>query len=137
VLDVNRLLYAFGTAWRFSPLGSFGAELIGGSDDAQQSGSPYGNSKFGGRLSLSLPVGQAGQFYAAAGSLESDYDGLFFGGPRKDTQLTSLVQVEFFNVMTDGLSIIPRLRYVDNDSDVALYKYTRYEIGLLFRWTPR
>jgi len=137
VLDVNRLLYALGTAWRFSPLGSLGFELIGGSDDAQQSSSPYGNSKFGGRLSLAFPVGQSGQFYAAAGSLESDYDGLFFGGPRKDTQLTSLLQIEFFNVITDGLSFIPRFRYVDNDSDVALYDYTRYEIGLLIRWTPQ
>ena len=39
--------------------------------------------------------------------------------------------------MTDGLSIVPRLRYIDNDSDVSLYDWDRTEVGLLIRWEPR
>lgn len=137
VLDVNRLLYAAGATYRFAPLGSVGVEMIGGNDSARQGGSPYGNSKLGGRIFLTTPVGQDGQLYVSTGSLTSDYDGLFFGASRKDIQLTSMLQVEFMNVFTDGLSLIPRLQYIDNDSDVSLYDYDRTEIALLMRWIPQ
>ena len=136
VLDVDRLLATVRASYRFSPLGSFSFDLIGGQDDERQSGSPYGNSKFGGRLSLNAPLGDNALFLAA-GVLTSDYDGLFYGVPREDDQLTALLQVEFRDVMSDGLSLIPRIRYVDNDSDVALYSYDRVEIGLMLRWMPQ
>ena len=137
ILDVDRFLYTIGGSYRFSSRGRFSLEVIGGSDSERQAGSPYGNSKFGGRLSFNAPVGEAAHLFASIGSLESDYDGLFFGVPREDTQLTSVLQLEFRDVMTDGLSIDPRLRYVDNDSDVSLYDYDRTEIGLLIRWVPK
>jgi len=137
VLDVNRLLYSAGVTYRFSPLGSVALEAVGGSDAEQQTGSPYGNSKSGGRIALTLPVGQSNLLYASVGSLTSDYDGLFFGTTRKDTQLTSMVQIEFRDVFTTGLSLIPRIRYIDNDSDVSLYDYDRTEATLLMRWTPQ
>jgi hypothetical protein len=35
------------------------------------------------------------------------------------------------------LSLIPRIRYIDNDSDVSLYDYDRTEATLLMRWTPQ
>jgi len=136
VLDVNRLLARFKASYRFSSLGSFSIELIGGQDDAQETGSPYGNDKFGGRLSLSAPMGDH-SLYLAAGLLTSDYDDVFYGVPREDDQLTATVQVEFRDVMTEGLSLIPRVRYVDNDSGVALYSYDRVEVGLMLRWMPQ
>ncbi len=122
---------------RFGPLGSFGVEIIAGNDSERQAGSPYGNSKLGGRLAFYAPVATTGQLFASVGSLTSEYDGLFFGVPREDTQLTTVLQVEFRDIWTQGLSLTPRLRYVDNDSTVALYEYDRTEIGLLFRWTPQ
>jgi len=137
VLDVNRLLYSAGVTYRFSALGSLALEYLGGSDAEQQTGSPYGNSKSGGRVALTLPVGQANVLFASLGSLTSDYDGLFFGAMREDTQLTSIVQIEFRDVFTEDLSLIPRIRYVDNDSDVSLYAYDRTEFSLLMRWTPQ
>ena len=137
ILDVNRTLYTLGASYRFASRGRFRIEAIGGSDDEQQSGSPYGNSKSGGRLSLGVPLGDANYLYASVGSLESDYDGLFFGASREDTQLTSILQIEFRDVFTDGLTIIPRLRYVDNDSDVGLYDYQRLEGGLMIRWVAK
>jgi len=137
VLDVDRLLYTLGLAYRFRSQGRLVLEAIGGSDSERQSGSPYGNSKSGARLSINTAVGDTTYLFASLGSLTSDYDGLFFGMRRKDTQLTSLLQFEFRDVMTNGLTIAPRVRYIDNDSDVALYDWDRTEVGLMIRWEPR
>jgi len=136
VLDVDRVMYTLGASYRFSSLSSLSIEAVGGQDNEKQTGSPYGNSKTGGRLSLTAPFGNS-YLFASIGSLTSDYDGLFFGATREDTQLTSILQLEFRDVFTDGLSLVPRIRYVDNDSDVALYKYDRTEFGLMIRWVPR
>lgn len=136
VLDVDRVMMTLGASWRFGPLGNLTFEAIGGQDSEKQSGSPYGNSKLGGRLSLTAPLGNH-FFYASVGSLTSEFDGLFFGVPREDTQLDTIAQIEFRDVGVDGLSLIPRLRYIDNDSDLLLYDYDRMEIGLILRWMPR
>jgi tetratricopeptide (TPR) repeat protein len=137
ILDVDRILYTVGLTRRFQSGGWLSLEAIGGDDSEKQAGSPYGNSKTGGRLSLSAPFGNSAYLYASVGSLTSDYDGLFFGATREDEQLMSIVQLEFRDVLTDGLSIIPRVRFVDNESDVPLYEYDRTELGIIFRWTPR
>jgi len=136
VLDVDRLLFSLGATWRFSALGNLRVEAIGGEDSEKTAGSPYGNSKFGGRIGLTAPLGNH-VFYASIGSLASDYDGLFFGVPRDDTQLDSIAQIEFRNVLVDGLSLIPRVRYIDNDSDLELYAYDRLEIGVILKWMAR
>jgi tetratricopeptide (TPR) repeat protein len=136
ILDVDRILYAAGVTRRFAAGGWLSLQAIGGDDSEKQSGSPYGNSKAGGRLSLSLPFSNSAYLYAAVGSLTSDYDGLFFGAAREDDQLTTIVQFEFRDVWADGLSIIPRVRYIENESDVALYEYDRTEVGIFFRWAP-
>ena len=137
VLDVNRILYTLGVAYRFQSRGRFVVEAIGGSDSERQDGSPYGNSKLGARISVNTAVGESTYLFASLGSLTSDYDGLFFGTSRKDTQLSSVLQFEFRDVLTDGLTIAPRLRYIDNDSDVSLYDWDRTEVGVLIRWEPR
>ena len=137
VLDVNRTLYSVGTSYRFAPQGRVTFELIGGSDDEQQAGSPYGNSKKGGRVAIHAAVSESSRLLASAGSLTSDYDGLFFGSGREDRQDSLLLQLEFLNVGVGGLTLAPRVRYIDNDSDIALYKYDRTEVGLLIRWAPQ
>ena len=136
ILDVDRLLYTLGLAYRISSLASITIEGIGGEDDETQSGSPYGNSKAGARLSFSAPVAD-NQLRLSIGSLVSDYDGMFFGGTREDTQVTALAELEFRDIFTEGLSLIPRVRHIDNDSDVPLYDYDRTEFGLTLRWMPR
>lgn len=137
VLDVNRFLYTLGVTRRFESLALLGLELIGGNDEAQGAGSPYGNGKSGARARFSMPLGSASFLHAAIGSLTTDYDGLFFGVSREDDQLTASVQLEFRDVLTDGLSFTPLVRHVKNDSDIALYEYDRTEIGLIIRWIPR
>ena len=136
-LDVDRVLYSAGLTYRFGSPGNFGIEVIGGNDSEREVTSPYGNSKLGGRLTLYLPVSSNGTLFASTGSLTSEYDGLFFGALREDTQISTLIQITFNDVGVDGLSLTPRIRYVDNDSDVALYKYDRTEVGLQLRWTPQ
>jgi hypothetical protein len=137
VLDVDRFLYSIGLTRRFASRTQLSMQLLGGNDSERLDGSPYGNSKFGGRLSLNAPVGSSAWLLASLGSLTSDYDGLFFGSAREDTQLFATLQLEFRDVLTRGLAIIPRVRYVNNDSDVELYSYDRTELGIAFRWTPQ
>jgi hypothetical protein len=36
-----------------------------------------------------------------------------------------------------GIAVIPLIRYIDNDSDIALYSYDRTEMGIVIRWTPK
>lgn len=137
ILDVDRLLYTLGLTRRFESGAWLSLQAIGGDDSEKQSGSPYGNSKSGGRLSFSAPIGNTTYLYASVGSLTSDYDGLFFGAAREDEQMTSMLQVEFRDVLTDGLSIMPRVRFVDNESDILLYDYDRTELGIFFKWMPK
>ena len=136
VLEVDRFLYTVGLARRFSSASRLSLQAIGGSDSEKQSGSPYGNSKAGARASLSTELGNGAFLHASLGTLTTDFDGLFFGLPREDKQLTTGLRLEFRDVFTPGLTLMPGLRYVDNDSDVTLYEYDRTEIGLLIRWTP-
>ena len=130
---MNRFLYTLGVTRRFHAA-LISVQAIGGDESEVQSGSPYGNSKTGGRLSINAQVGSSALLFASIGALKSDYDGLFFGAAREDKQLTSFVQLEFRDFLTDGLSIAPRVRYVDNESDVDLYEYDRTEYGVMVRW---
>ncbi len=136
-LDVDRILYSGGLQYRFGSPGNIGFEIIGGNDSEKQAGSPYGNSKLGGRITLYLPISERGTLYAYTGSLTSDYDGLFFGTPREDTQISALLQITYQDVGIEGLSLTPRIRYINNDSDVALYDYDRTEVGLQLQWMPQ
>lgn len=137
VMDVTRTLYSLSGSYRFASRGLFTIEAIGGNDDERESNSPYGNSKAGGRMAITAPIGDYSYFFASLGSLRSDYDGLFFGAAREDTQTTSLLQLEFRNVWTSGLTLAPRVRFINNESDVSLYDYDRTEVGLLIRWAPQ
>ena len=75
--------------------------------------------------------------FGSFGTLTTDYDGQFFGAPREDDQSTVILAIEFRDIWFEGLSVLPSLRYVDNESDVALYDYDRTEIGVTIRWMPQ
>ncbi len=137
ILDVDRLLYSVGLARPVMGDARVKLELIGGDDSVREAGSPYGNSKVGGRISISAPVTRNARMFGSIGYLETDYDGMFFGAPRKDEQMTAMLQLEFRDVLAAGLSITPRVLYIDNDSDVGLYAYDRTEVGVLIRWSPK
>lgn len=136
ILDVDRLLYTAGLGYRYAPTTEFRLEVLGGEDDERNPGSPYGNSKLGARLGFQTSAA-AYAVSASVGSLTSEYDGLFFGSEREDTQLTASLEFEFRDVFADGLALVPSLRFIDNDSDIDLYDYDRTVIGLMLRWMPQ
>ncbi len=137
ILDVNRLLYSVGLSRHISENSRLRIELIGGGDSERVAGSPYGNSKVGGRISLSAAVTEGVRLFGSYGSLETEYDDLFFGALREDEQKTAVLQLEFRDVMSSGFTIVPRILFVDNDTDIALYNYDRTEVGVMFRWSPK
>ncbi len=137
ILDVDRLLYSVGLRRRVMDRGSVKVDLIGGDDSERQGGSPYGNSKSGGRLSFMAPLSENVRVSGSLGTLETEYDGLFFGVPREDEQMQATLQMEIRDVFSAGLTIVPRILYVDNESDVGLYQYDRTEVGVLIRWSPK
>ena len=69
VLDVNRTLATLAIAYRFTSRGRIVLEGLGGTDNERQSGSPYGNSKSGARLSLNTAIGESAYLFASVGSL--------------------------------------------------------------------
>ncbi len=135
ILDVDRLLYNVGLRRRIMDGGSIKLELLGGDDSERDVGSPYGNSKSGGRLSFSAPMTDNVRVSGSFGILETDYDDLFFGVPREDKQTTATLQIEIRNAFSAGITITPRILYVDNDTDIGLYQYDRIEAGVLIRWS--
>ena len=137
VLDVNRALYSLGLRRHFPSLAWFGFYLAGGQDVERQNGSPSGNSRFGVRVAAGLPLSSGGQLFASVGHMRSDYDGLFFGMPREDDQLTAILQLEFPNAFGRGIDVSPHIRYINNESDVDLYDYDRTELGVTIRWSPK
>ena len=135
ILDVDRVLYSLALSRRAANGGRFSIAAIGGEDRERLDTSPYGNTKIGGRASWTMALGAAARLQLAIGALTSDYDGLFFGAGREDRQLNADMNLEFRDVLTRGLSVTPQVRYVDNESDIALYDYKRIEIGIALRWT--
>ena len=137
ILDVDRSFYSVGLRRRVMDRASVRLDLIGGNDFERERGSPYGNSKAGGRLSFIAPLTENIRVSGSFGVLETYYDGLFFGVPREDEQTTAMLQMQFHNVLSTGLTISPRVLYIDNDSDVSLYTYDRIEGGVMIRWSPK
>ena len=66
------------------------------------------------------------------GAMRSNYSGGggFFGVDRRDTQYYAVALVDFDDAPAPGWRLEPRLRYVKNSTNVALYAYDRWEIGL-------
>lgn len=136
VRDVDQAIYAF-TLEHFWPgprQARLGATLIGGNEDAVQSGSPYGRDQMGLRLTSSWQFTPRARSYVFLGSLDSDYDGPFFGTDREDSQTTAGWYVIWRAFSSANWALVPRLIYTDNSSDIALYEYDRAEIGLSLRW---
>lgn len=135
ILDVDQILYALTVARRFANGARLSLALLRGADEEREAGSPYGNRQSGARASVALPIGPAARFAASIRSLSRDYDGLFFGAAREDQQLTANLELEFRDVWLNGLSVSPRVRFIDNRSDVSLYRYDRSEFGVGLKWT--
>lgn len=134
VLDANRYLGALSLT-RFnigSRSGRFGAVLLGGVDEERAAASAFGNSRLGGRLFAGWMLAPQSGIYMEAGYLETDFDDTpgFFGVARKDRELSALISTDYQNWPGRGWTVNPRIRYVQHDSNVSLYEYDRWEIGV-------
>jgi len=135
ILDVNRFL--MGLAVTRSDLLGFpvkaGVALLGGKDDPKESGSPYGNDRYGARVFGTWQLRPDSGVYAELSHMSTDYDGSFFGSSRRDHQLALAVSFERQDFPAPGWSIAPRLRYLNNDSSISLYGYDRLEAMVFLR----
>ncbi len=107
--------------------------LTGGKDDAVQPGSPFSRSLFGARLSAFMNTGNSRYLQASVAGLQSNYDDLFFGSERKDTQYSAQLGLEWRDFPVRLWGIKTQLTYVDNRSDIVIYDYDRFDIGLALR----
>jgi tetratricopeptide (TPR) repeat protein len=133
ILDVNRLL----ASTRFDRVGlpaggALSLTLLAGKDDARHEGSPYGGSRYGARASFAWQAGARARALVDVGAMRSDYSGGggFFGVERRDSQYSAVALLDVDDAPIAGWRLEPRLRYMKNDSNVTLYAFDRWEIGL-------
>ncbi len=136
VRDVDQTIYALSLEHFFADVRQLriGVTLIGGKEDATEANSPFGRDQVGYRVSASWLMSPIARSYLYAGSLKSDYDGLFFGTKREDTQRTLGWYLIWRVFPSQNWALVPRLSYTDNDSDISLYEYDRTEVGISIRW---
>ena len=80
-------------------------------------------------------MSRSASLYAELAYLDRNYRDSpgFFGVDRTDRQWSALVATEYQNWPGTGWSLAPRIRYVKNDSNVALYEFDRVEAGIFLR----
>jgi len=135
ILDTHRYLAGFSlTRFNVGPRNArIGATLLLGTDEARQAGSPYGNDRYGVRFFGSMVVRPNAVAYAEVSAMNTSYDGAFFGDRRKDEQLALTLAADLQNFPSRSWTLTPRLRYMKNDSNVALYEYDRFEAVVYLR----
>ena len=136
IQDVDQWIGALMLQWRPQAARSWQFQVgpLGGREEARRSGSPFSRDLVGARAEVSKAT-RAWIWKASLGTLESDYDGLFFGEARSDRQVSIQLQVDMPELF-GGWTLRPALTFVDNQSDIPLYEYERVEAGLTLqrRW---
>jgi tetratricopeptide (TPR) repeat protein len=135
ILDVDR--YLAGVSLTRLNIGEqsgrIGLALLGGSDDAKRSGSPYGDDRYGARAYVSWLMRPQSSIYLEASYMTTEYDGTFFGSDRSDDLFGATVALDFQNFPAAKWSVAPRVRYMKNDSSISLYEYDRFEAVVYIR----
>lgn len=141
VLEVDRVIGTL-TVSRLN-LFTSGARLdlafIGGSDDARRSESAHSNDRLGGRVTLRSPFGSNDLVRIEASYTDVDYDDSpgFFGTDRQDEQTTASVSIDLSDWPAAGWAFTPHVRWIDQQSNVELYDYDRWEAGISLGWYLR
>ena len=135
ILDTDRYLAGASlTRLNLGPRGArVGATLLLGLDDAKQAGSPYGNDRYGLRVFGSMALLPNISAYAELSEMSTRYDGSFFGAKRNDAQFGLTLAADLQDFPTRRWTLTPRLRYMKNDSNIALYEYDRFEAVIYLR----
>ena len=135
VQDIDTLLYGFSTQTRLRwlPRVLFNAGLTLGTDEAIETGSPFGRDMTGVRVGALVDLNRGSALLLSIASLGSDFDGRFFGETRSDDQLSASIGLESGLWRDTGWKLRLQASYVDNASTVALYDYNRIDAGLSVR----
>lgn len=104
-----------------------------GEDTPVAATSPFGRSLRGARVTASLDIGGNTTVLLSGALLQSDYDGRFFGATRSDEQKSAALGLAWRPRRLRGWSVRAQLDWVDNQSDVALYRYERVDAGVTLR----
>ena len=104
-----------------------------GVEEADQTGSPFGRDLAGLRAGLSFLLTPRFTLSTGIAGLRSDYDGVFFGQTREDTQGSAQLGWAWRAGWLGGGALRGQLLYVNNDSDIPLYNYERWDAGLSLR----
>ncbi len=139
VLDVDQLLGMVAAQYA-EGAGDFSVGLYAADDDAVETGSAFGNRRIGLNVQAGLnrARGQRLQFQLAAQELDySDEPGFFVGFDRQDRFWSAGVSLEFRDWPTAGMRLTPRAAWSDNDSNIPLYEYHRFEFSLTLQHSFR
>ena len=136
VRDVDQWLVSAGFSRRTTLAygGELGLDLIGGHDEAVEKSSPYSRDVLGAGLFATTQLSPRWRFHANTNLLQGRYDGTFFGIERNDVQWFTVAGLRFTDNRLKDWAFGLELSYVDNQSDVELYEYDRFDLALSVSW---
>lgn len=131
-LDVDQFMAAW-SLQRGGERGHFGITLHAGMEDEQESGVPFGNDRFGVQVYGGSRTARGHGVGLQFGWQDIDYDEppLFFGlFDRSDNAWSVALTGEIRDWPARGYTLLPRIGWSRNDSNISLYEYDRLEAGL-------
>lgn len=135
VMDMDQQLIGFALQ-RLVESGDFGLTVFAGNDDADESGSPFGNERLGLQFQAGSQTANGVGLRVQLGYQDINYDdspGFFGTTDRSDSAWSVALSAEFHDWPVAGMSLLPRFGWSSNDSNIPLYEYDRFEIGLTLR----
>lgn len=135
VLDMDQQRFAF-SLQRLLESGDFGFTVFAGHDDADQAGSPFGNERLGLQFQAGSQTAGGTGLRVQLGYQDINYDdspGFFGSIDRSDSAWSAALSAEIHDWPMAGMSLLPRIGWSSNDSNIPLYEYQRFEIGLTLR----
>jgi len=135
VMDMDQQLLGF-SLQRLVESGDFGFTVFAGNDDADESGSPFGNERLGLQFQGGTQTAKGVGLRMQLGYQDINYDdspGFFGTTDRSDSAWSAAFSAEFHDWPVAGMSLQPRFGWSSNDSNIPLYEYDRFEIGLTLR----
>jgi len=110
--------------------------VFAGNEDPRESGSSFGNDRFGARFHTGTRSAAGHAVQLQVGWQDIDYDdtpGFFFGADRSDEAWSAALTGEIRDWPAAGFSLVPGVGWYHNDSNISLYEYDRFEFGLTLR----
>jgi hypothetical protein len=135
VMDMDQQLFAF-SLQRLVESGDFGLTVFAGNDDPDQSGSAFGNKRLGFQFQAGSQTANGMGLRVQLGYQDINYDdspGFFGSIDRSDSAWSAALSAEIHDWPVAGTSLMPRVGWSSNDSNIPLYEYDRFEFGLTLR----